>query len=908
MFPVALLLSLLGCTPSDQDAVAILAQGGPPALALRASNLVAGELVTLTVSGAPPGTVLRFVHSTAGIGAGPCPSALQGQCLGIRGPVTLVPRSVTANGSGTASLSFPVPLPFGGGAIAIQAVAPAGGVVSNPVARLVAPAGTVVGGDADGDGWTVAEGDCADFAATVHPGAYDPAGDHFDFDCNDSDLAASAPTPGTVDVTLDETGGTLVLSDGITLDVPASAIELPTPFYAEPAADPIAASDAGATLLGDTWLFGPEGVELSAPATVTMPLPPGAAAFDDAHLAVLWRHDGRSYLLPTTVDRIAGTASAEVGHFSEGTLLGLPPGTSGVVGPDGGLVFLGNGLVFEAQPGAFAAPTTLARQPTVIGEDGTQITDQYRGVPVYSDPMDPSPSCPASAGCTVPWITGFDDLVPGLATLTGPLDPTLRATWEAHPAFVTVGISTHFGVVPPRQAIDVGLGTWSMEVPTTALVDGTQEPVDALRVAVAAFPYQARTSCAGLLTCDGACVSAGAFFSNVPGLATTCSEGAFGQWGDHYELAGGRSYADADLSDLAAFFSGVMPDLEWVTLRDVVMPPLAVPYNVDTAVFERVDASGARFGRIDSALMIDTDLSNAEISEIQHSSFRGCDLTNVDLSDLDLISVEFDATTVLDGVVWEGAACPDDTLADDHGSTCIGHLTLPRPPDDDYVGVYVGSGDMFYGLDLRGVNLDGVVATGLQLSGNRIDSTVRVNNDTAGTFEVNLSLLEGASLVLDPGWTVFASGTLLNTIGADVVMDGVQAAESVLQIGEVVVSSLTLSGPWLDTVIYNFNLDGLTFQDGILRDARIFGGSARNAVFLRATLDDSVRGFDHVDLQGASFVDTVIEDWTFQHVNLLGADFSTATLQGAVRWIDVLCPDGTWTEENGGSCVGHLSP
>jgi hypothetical protein len=42
--------------------------------------------------------------------------------------------------------------------------------------------------DFDGDGWTAAEGDCADLDPTMHPGAEDILGDGLDQDCLDGDL------------------------------------------------------------------------------------------------------------------------------------------------------------------------------------------------------------------------------------------------------------------------------------------------------------------------------------------------------------------------------------------------------------------------------------------------------------------------------------------------------------------------------------------------------------------------------------------------------------------------------------------------------------------------------------------------------------------------------------------------
>jgi uncharacterized protein YjbI with pentapeptide repeats len=39
--------------------------------------------------------------------------------------------------------------------------------------------------------------------------------------------------------------------------------------------------------------------------------------------------------------------------------------------------------------------------------------------------------------------------------------------------------------------------------------------------------------------------------------------------------------------------------------------------------------------------------------------------------------------------------------------------------------------------------------------------------------------------------------------------------------------------------------------------------------------------------------------------NLSGADLTGATLTGVI-WAHTICPDGTNSDDNGGTCVGHL--
>jgi hypothetical protein len=113
----------------------------PPPLSLAASE--AGGVLTLTASGAIPGTRVYFAGSLAGPGAGPCPPVLGGQCLGVASPVLIGQRPVGVSGVVTLS----VPLPAGVTAAWAQAAmaAGAGSLVSNVApflrARTVADLG-----------------------------------------------------------------------------------------------------------------------------------------------------------------------------------------------------------------------------------------------------------------------------------------------------------------------------------------------------------------------------------------------------------------------------------------------------------------------------------------------------------------------------------------------------------------------------------------------------------------------------------------------------------------------------------------------------------------------------------------------------------------------------------------------
>jgi hypothetical protein len=162
----------------------------PHELTLTASNLVAGAPLTLTVTGGAPGGTVAFAWSSAGLGLGVCPPALQGRCTDIRATVHPISRTLRFNNAGTATLQATLPAGLAGQYIAVQAAALGATFgLSNPVGRPVGAPGTPLDplGDLDGDGVTIADGDCADFDPSFRPGVADAPGDGIDHDCDNRD-------------------------------------------------------------------------------------------------------------------------------------------------------------------------------------------------------------------------------------------------------------------------------------------------------------------------------------------------------------------------------------------------------------------------------------------------------------------------------------------------------------------------------------------------------------------------------------------------------------------------------------------------------------------------------------------------------------------------------------------------
>ncbi len=103
----------------------------PPPLTLSHTPFVPGAVAQVVAAGAAPGQLVNFAVSVAGPGAGPCPGALRGTCLGLQAPVRPL-GSVTAGADGRAVLALWVPANVPGPAVGIQAVLTSPDVVLSP--------------------------------------------------------------------------------------------------------------------------------------------------------------------------------------------------------------------------------------------------------------------------------------------------------------------------------------------------------------------------------------------------------------------------------------------------------------------------------------------------------------------------------------------------------------------------------------------------------------------------------------------------------------------------------------------------------------------------------------------------------------------------------------------------------
>jgi len=152
---------------------------------------------------------------------------------------------------------------------------------------------------------------------------------------------------------------------------------------------------------------------------------------------------------------------------------------------------------------------------------------------------------------------------------------------------------------------------------------------------------------------------------------------------------------------------------------------------------------------------------------------------------------------------------------------------------------------------------------------------------------------------LSPEWgtgLAAGGGILVMPVGKDVVAFQPQAASSCdlsaypTSKGVLNLKNANLSGCYLPNAnLSGANVASVNAKDIYLAGANLSGANLSQSAFVRATLDGA-------NLTGAKLAGT----------NLRYATMQGATLTG-VTWQQTTCPDGTNSNANGGTCIGHLA-
>jgi uncharacterized protein YjbI with pentapeptide repeats len=149
---------------------------------------------------------------------------------------------------------------------------------------------------------------------------------------------------------------------------------------------------------------------------------------------------------------------------------------------------------------------------------------------------------------------------------------------------------------------------------------------------------------------------------------------------------------------------------------------------------------------------------------------------------------------------------------------------------------------------------------------------------------------------------IFVDGLLCDAILTDADIHGSDLTNAALE--DASLDRANLSWAILDGAGAGF----APFLDANLSNARWLAGSATGAIFDGADMH-------RIDLRGtsvrsASFVGTDLryarlDGVDFSDADLTGADWRRATGLGSAIFANTTCPDGTNSDTNGGTCVGH---
>lgn len=117
------------------------------------------------------------------------------------------------------------------------------------------------------------------------------------------------------------------------------------------------------------------------------------------------------------------------------------------------------------------------------------------------------------------------------------------------------------------------------------------------------------------------------------------------------------------------------------------------------------------------------------------------------------------------------------------------------------------------------------------------------------------------------------------------------------------------------STLLSINLDLAVIMNATLQNKDFSGSSFINAIVSGGILDGAILSntdFTNANLTstnfiGANFTNANLSGADLHGVNLTGADMTNANLTDVI-YFQTFCPDGTNTDENGGTCTGHLTP
>jgi len=222
-------------------------------------------------------------------------------------------------------------------------------------------------------------------------------------------------------------------------------------------------------------------------------------------------------------------------------------------------------------------------------------------------------------------------------------------------------------------------------------------------------------------------------------------------------------------------------------------------------------------------------------------------------------------------------------------------------------------GSTFQGANFTNAHLDFDLVSRLVTSPylNKLDTNVDMRNANFTNAYIAGPDVDGYAYETDYRGATFNNTTIFGQIG-NANVSGIDfrtthfltnpAIGDYAGFADVDASNANFSGMTLDHVTfvdYNMNLDhtnfsNTTFTNSLLRNTR---QGTVGANFTNAVIKDSDFGDNR--FMTADFTGAYIKDSSFSQSRINDANFT------GVTWINVVCPDESNSDNNGGTCVGH---
>ena len=247
---------------------------------------------------------------------------------------------------------------------------------------------------------------------------------------------------------------------------------------------------------------------------------------------------------------------------------------------------------------------------------------------------------------------------------------------------------------------------------------------------------------------------------------------------------------------------------------------------------------------------------------------RGIDLRGADLTGANLAGVDL-SQAILRGAILSGADLSGATASDADLSGAVAHGTI------------FDSANLF-GARLVGTDLLNAILTGTTLA----------KTDLTDALNLSSAALESSSSVMN--LTTFGNLELANLDFSSRMLADAVFRDSTLQ--SVDFSSSYLGG----ATFIGTDLTSVVFSGGQFVSVTFDGVSASSVEATSVSLTGAV-------MKNSTFTGGAFSNCLFTNGNLSGSSFVGTTFEGT-GWMNTVCPDGTLSNNNGHTCIGHLTP